>query len=55
MRFYGVISKALGDAVELFATREEAEAVVHAWDENEPDQAGALCVEPVELLSGGEN
>jgi hypothetical protein len=55
MRFYGVTSRASGDAVELFSTRQEAEAVVRAWNEDEPDQQGILRVEPIELISGESN
>jgi hypothetical protein len=36
MRFYGVVSDQLDEAIELFPTRQEAEAVVNAWDEDEP-------------------
>jgi hypothetical protein len=36
-------------AAELFTSREEAEAIVQAWDRDEPEQAGTLRVEPVEL------
>jgi hypothetical protein len=53
--FYGVVSDSIEEAVELFPTREEAEAIVQAWDRDEPQQAGALHVERVELVSGGEN
>jgi hypothetical protein len=34
---------------ELFTTREEAEAIVQAWDRDEPDQAGMLRVEKIEF------
>jgi hypothetical protein len=53
--FYGVVSEFLEEAVELYCTREEAEAVVRAWDEDEPDEAGTLRIEPVELATGGRN
>jgi hypothetical protein len=43
------------EAVELLPTREEAEAIVQAWDRDERDQAGMLRVEPVELLTGTAN
>jgi hypothetical protein len=43
--FYGVVSGSLQKAVELFATYEEAEAIVQAWDRDEPEQVGALRVE----------
>ena len=39
------VSDLLGEAVELFTTREEAEAIVQAWDRDEPDQVGELRVE----------
>jgi hypothetical protein len=35
--------------VELFTSREEAEAIVQAWDRNEPDQAGTLRIEQIEF------
>lgn len=41
MLFYGVVSDFLDEAVELFPTRAEADAVVEAWDRDEPNQAGA--------------
>jgi hypothetical protein len=47
--FYGVVSDSIAEAVELFTSREEAEAIVQAWDRDEPDQAGALRVELVEF------
>jgi hypothetical protein len=49
VNFYGVVSDFLDDALELFPTYEEAEAVVQAWDRDEPDQAGVLHVEMIEL------
>jgi hypothetical protein len=52
---YGVASDSTAEAVELFTSREETEAIVRAWDRDEPQQAGALHVEHVELVSGGEN
>jgi hypothetical protein len=53
--FYGVVSAFLEEAVDLFATREEAEAVVRAWNRDEPDRAGELRVEPVELSGESPN
>jgi hypothetical protein len=47
--FYGVVSDSTAEAVELLPTREEAEAIVQARDRDEPDQAGALRVELVEI------
>jgi hypothetical protein len=47
--FWAVVSDSLEGAVELVTTREEAEAIVQAWDRDESDQAGALRVEPIEL------
>jgi hypothetical protein len=49
MILYGVVSDFLEEAVELFPTREQAEAAVRAWDRDEPRQAGALHVELVEI------
>jgi hypothetical protein len=40
---------------ELFPTRAEAEAVVQAWDRDEPDQVGALHVELIEIETGVAN
>jgi hypothetical protein len=37
------------EAVELFTRCEEAEAIVQAWDRDEPDQVGALRVERIEF------
>jgi hypothetical protein len=36
MLFFAVVSDLLQEAVELFTSREEAEAVVQAWDRDEP-------------------
>jgi hypothetical protein len=35
--------------VELFVRREDAERLVRDWDQDEPEQAGLLHVEIVEL------
>jgi hypothetical protein len=35
MLFYGVVSDSTEDAVELFTSSEESEAVVQAWDRDE--------------------
>jgi hypothetical protein len=43
------VSDSLQEAVELFTRLEEAEAIVQAWDRDEPDQAGALRVEKIEF------
>jgi hypothetical protein len=53
--FYGVVSDSTEEAVELFTSGEEAEAVVQAWDRDEPGQAGALRVERVEFETGTAN
>jgi hypothetical protein len=47
--FWAVVSSSTEEAVELFTTREEAEAIVQAWDRDEPQQAGVLRVEIIEL------
>jgi hypothetical protein len=39
------------EALELFVDRRWAELMVENWDRNEPDRAGELYVEPVELES----
>jgi hypothetical protein len=43
------VSDLTDEVVELFTRREEAEAIVQAWDRDEPDQAGALRVEQIEF------
>jgi hypothetical protein len=53
--FWAVVSDSTEEAVELFTTREEAEAIVQAWDRDEPEQVGALRVEPIELEAGAQN
>jgi hypothetical protein len=53
--FYGVVSDSTEEVVELFPTREEAEAIVRAWDRDEPEQAGTLRVEKIELRTGMAN
>jgi hypothetical protein len=49
MRVYGVVSERLGEAIEIFADRREAERVVQNYDYNEPERSGELFIEPVEL------
>jgi hypothetical protein len=49
MLFWAVVSDSTEEAVELFPTREEAEAIVQAWDRDERDQAGVLRVEAIEF------
>jgi hypothetical protein len=49
------VSESLQEAVELFTRREEAEAIVQAWDRDEPDQVGSLRVEKVEFRTGTAN
>jgi hypothetical protein len=41
------VSNSIEEAVELLTRREEA--VVQAWDRDEPEQAGALRVEKIEF------
>jgi hypothetical protein len=55
MFFWAVVSGSTGDAVELLPTREEAEAIVQAWDRDEPEQAGILRVEKIEFRTGTAN
>ena len=49
MRVYGVVSERLEEAIELFADRREAERVVENWVRDEPERAGELRGEPIEL------
>jgi hypothetical protein len=50
MRVYAVVSEQMSDeALELFVDRKMAELMVENWDRDEPDHAGELSVEPVEL------
>jgi hypothetical protein len=50
--FYGVVSDSTEEA---FTRREEAEAIVEAWDRDEPEQAGALRVEQIDFRTGTAN
>jgi hypothetical protein len=43
------------EAVELFTTREGAETIVRVWDRDDPEQAGALRVEKLEVHTGTAN
>jgi hypothetical protein len=49
MFFWAIVSDSLQEAVELVTSREQAEAIVQAWDRDEPDQAGALGIEKLEF------
>jgi hypothetical protein len=55
MLFWAVVSDSTEEPVELFTSREEAAAIVQAWDRDEPDQAGALRAEKVEFRTGTAN
>ena len=55
MLFYGVVSDSVQETVELFTSREEAEAIVQAWDRDKPDQAGVLRIEKIEFQTGTTN
>jgi hypothetical protein len=55
MLFYGVVSDSTEEAVELFTSRKEAEAIVQAWNRDEPDEAGTLRVERIEFRTGTAN
>jgi hypothetical protein len=46
---YGGVDSRLDGAVELILRREDAERVVRAWDRDEPEDAGLLQVEVVDL------
>ena len=49
VRFYGVVDSWLEEAVELFLRREDAERIVRDWNRDEPEQAGLLHVEVIDL------
>ena len=50
MRVYAVLSEQMGDeALELSVDRQMAEVMVENWERDEPDRAGELYVEPMEL------
>ena len=50
MRVYAAMSEQMSDeALELFGDRQMAELMVENWDRDEPDRAGELHVERVEL------
>jgi hypothetical protein len=49
VRFYGVVDPWLGGGSRAFLRREDAERVVRDWDREEPEQAGLLHVEVIEL------
>jgi len=53
--FRAVVSDSTEEAVELSPTRDEAEAIVRAWDREEPEQAGILRVEKIEFGTGTRN
>ena len=47
---YAVVSEQMSDeALGLFVDRQMAELMVENWDRDEPDRAGELYVESVEL------
>jgi hypothetical protein len=52
---FALVSDSLDEPLELFVDRRAAEAVVRAWDHDEPEAAGALHVEPIELEAGTPN
>jgi hypothetical protein len=55
MLVFAVVSDPLDEPLELFVDRRAAEAVVRAWDRDEPEAAGAIHVEPIELEAGTLN
>jgi hypothetical protein len=55
MLFWAVVSDLTDEALELSTRREEAEAIVQAWDRDEPEQAGTLRVEKIEFRTGTTN
>ena len=56
MRVYAVVSEQMSnEALELFLDRQMARLMVEAWDREEPDHAGTLHVETIELKAGSRN
>ncbi len=55
MLVFAVVSDSFDEPLELFVDRRAAEAVVRAWNHYEPEAAGALHVEPIELEAGTPN
>jgi hypothetical protein len=55
MLVWAVVSDSTEEAVAIVASREAAEAIVHSWDRNEPDQAGILRVKQIEFRAGTAN
>jgi hypothetical protein len=49
VRVYPVVSETSEAALELFIDRQMTELMVESWNRDEPDRAGELHVEPVEL------
>jgi hypothetical protein len=49
VRVYAVLSEQSDEALYLSIDRRMAERMVDNWDRDEPDRAGELHVEPVEL------
>jgi hypothetical protein len=47
--FYAVVVDPLDEAIEVFIERRKAEHVVENWNRDEPERAGELHVEPIEL------
>jgi hypothetical protein len=43
------VSDLTDEVVELFTRREEAEAIVQAWDRDEAAQTGTLRIEKIEF------
>jgi hypothetical protein len=55
MLFWAVVSNSTEEALELVTSREEAEAIVRAWDRDEPDWRGILRVEKIEIRTRTAN
>jgi hypothetical protein len=53
--FSRVVSDSPQEALELLTSPAEAEAIVQAWDRDEPDEAGNLRVEKIEFRTGTTN
>jgi hypothetical protein len=53
--FYAVVSDEIHQVIEFSGTPAEAEAMLEPVLKDQPDWREILYVEPVELVTGGEN
>jgi hypothetical protein len=51
MEVFAVVSKETDQVIELFLSRAAAEEIVANWDRDEPERAGELRTEAIELAA----